>query len=423
VASTVAAGPAGLAADLARCVHCGFCLPACPTYLVLGREPDSPRGRIHLIDALAAGRVQPTGALAEHLDLCLQCRACETACPSGVRFGRIMEAGRSLTLDRGAPLSWRLRALLLRHTVSRPVRLAFLFWLLHAYQRSGLQWLARRSGLTRLLPGSLRMADASLPRLSGRAFRLGPSGNGEGAAGTVALMTGCVMPYLYPAAHEATVEVLRRLGLRVVVPQEPVCCGALSLHAGDVETARACARRTIEVFEPMRAEAVVVNAAGCGAAMKGYGDLLADDPVYAGRAEAFAAGVRDAVEFVAGHDLPPLRSLRLVVTYQDSCHLAHAQGVRDAPRRLLRSIPDLELREMRAHDRCCGSAGVYSIAQPEMSLRLLDDKMRDVRQTGAQVVATANPGCVMQLELGARRAGLDVRVVHVIELLDEALRD
>lgn len=418
MASTPDLGP--LAIELARCVRCGFCLQACPTYVALGREPDSPRGRIHLVDALVTGRVPATQALADHLDLCLQCRACETACPSGVRFGRIMEAGRMETLRRGAPFSWRLRALVIRQLVTRPSRLALLFSLLRLYQRSGLQAFARRLGLTRLLPASLRMAEASLPRLPRRAF-VAEEPDGGGSTRAVALLEGCVMPHLYPATHEATVRVLRRLGYRVVIPEASACCGALSLHAGDVETARACARRVIDAFEATAADTIIVNAAGCGAAMKEYGHLLADDPAYAARASALAARVRDVIEFVAEHELPSLSPVAATVTYQDSCHLAHAQGVRDAPRRVLRAIPGLELREMEAADRCCGSAGVYSIARPDMSLRLLDEKMRAVRLTGAAVIATANPGCIMQLELGVRRAGLDARVVHVVELLDEAM--
>lgn len=411
--------PGSLQADLARCVHCGFCLQACPTYVTLGREPDSPRGRIHLIGALAERRVPLTETLAQYLDLCLQCRACETACPSGVRFGRIMEAGRALTLRAGAPRGWRLRAFILRHTVARPSLLTVLFRLLRLYQRSGLQWLVRRTGLTRLLPASLAMAEASLPPLSWRPFVAPPVQHG-GGAGSAALFVGCVMPHLYPRVHEATARVLQRLGYRVLAPSS-MCCGALSLHAGDIETARGCARAVVDTFETVGADAVIVNAAGCGAAMKEYGELLADDPAYAQRASAFAARVRDALEFVAGHELPPRRPVNALVTYQDSCHLAHAQGVRDAPRRLLQSVPGVEFREMDAPDRCCGSAGFYSVTQPQMSSRLLDEKMLDVRRTGAQVVATANPGCMMQLELGVRRAGLDARVVHVIELLDEAL--
>lgn len=417
---TSAPGLAPLAVELARCVRCGFCLQACPTYVALGREPDSPRGRIHLVDALTAGRVPVTRALADHLDLCLQCRACETACPSGVRFGRIMEAGRMLTLRRGALFSWRLRALVIRQVVTRPSRLALLFSLLRLYQRSGLQKLARWLGLTRLLPASLRMAEASLPRLPRRAFVADRSDDG-GSTGTVALLEGCVMPHLYPRTHEATVRVLRRLGYRVVAPEASGCCGALSLHAGDLETARACARRVIDAFEATAADTVIVNAAGCGAAMKEYGHLFADDQAYAARASAFAGRVQDVIEFVANHELPSLRPVATTVTYQDPCHLAHAQGVRDAPRRILRAIPAIELRDMEGSDRCCGSAGFYSIARPDMSLRLLDEKMRAVRRTGATVIATANPGCMMQLELGVRRAGLEARVAHVVELLDEAL--
>lgn len=412
----------GLAADLARCVHCGFCLPACPTYVALGREPDSPRGRIHLIGALASRRTLPSPALAGHLDLCLQCRACETACPSGVPFGRIMERGRALVMERRPPMSWRLRALALREIVTRPRRLAVLFTLLRLYQRWGLRWLVRRSGLPRLLPRSLAIAEAGLPDLSSRPFRLGAMAPGP-PNGTVALFAGCVMPHLYPGVHEATVRVLGRLGYAVVAPAAGGCCGALSLHAGDLETARSCARRTIDAFEGVGAAAVVVNAAGCGAAMKDYGHLLAEDPAYADRAWAFAGRVNDALAFVAERNPASLVRLPVRVTYQDSCHLAHAQGIRDAPRRLLRSIDGLELIEMENPDRCCGSAGVYVIAKPAMSLRLLDMKMQDIAATGADIVATANPGCMMQLDLGLRRAGLSGSVVHVIELVDRAMSD
>ena len=236
------------------------------------------------------------------------------------------------------------------------------------------------------------------------------------------MLTGCVMPHLYPRTHAATVRVLNRLGYRVVVPPSQACCGALSSHAGDRRFARDLARRNIDAFLDEGIEAVIVNSAGCGAAMKEYGELLADDERYGDRARELAAMTRDVLEFVAGHDLPTLGEVRCVTTYQDSCHLAHAQRITAAPRRLLRAIPGLELREMAAADRCCGSAGIYSFVQRGMSARVLDAKMEDIERTGATTIATANPGCMTQLETGLRRRRIEARVVHVIELIDEAMQ-
>jgi glycolate oxidase iron-sulfur subunit len=411
-------------ADMSQCVHCGFCLQQCPTYLQLGMETDSPRGRIHLIRALTDGRAEATSALVGHLDLCLQCRACETACPSGVHFGRIMESGRAMLVEEGRlPFAWRLRVWLLRVTLPYPSRLALLFGLLRLYRRSGLQRLVRATRLLRLLPGGLADAESLLPevpktRRGGFQTRPYPA-----ATRRVALLTGCVMPLLYPRTHEATVRVLERHGFAAVAPPDQRCCGALSLHAGDRRTARELARRNIDAFLAADVEAIVVNSAGCGSVMKEYGELLEHDPEYAGKAQRLSSLVRDATEFLADLGIdPPKAPLPYRVTYQDSCHLVHAQKVRSAPRDLLRSIPGLQLIEMDTPDRCCGSAGVYSLAQREMSLRLLDDKMRDVACTGADVLATANPGCMMQLEAGLRRAKRSGRVVHVVELLDEAYR-
>jgi len=424
--------------DLSQCVHCGFCLQECPTYLQLGLETDSPRGRIHFVRALAESRVQATPALVRHLDLCLQCRACETACPSGVPFGRIMESGRAMLVEQGrVPLAWRLRVWLLRQLFPYPKRLRALFFLLRLYQRSGFQRLLRATRLLRVLPSGLVEAESMLPDVPSRTFRL-RSEAGENAAGTrrarpsgrrVALLTGCVMPLLYPRTHEATVRVLARHGCQVVASAGQRCCGALNLHAGDRRTARQLARRNIDAFLAAEVEAIVVNAAGCGSTMKEYGELLEQDAQYAEKARCFSAMVQDVCEFLASLPIePPSHPLPYCVTYQDSCHLVHAQKVRSAPRQLLRAIPGLELIELEAPDRCCGSAGIYSFAQREMSLRLLDEKMRDVAATlrpaqgdaVAGVIATANPGCMMQLEAGLRRHKLSGRVVHVIELLDEA---
>ncbi len=407
--------------DMSQCVHCGFCLQQCPTYLQLGLETDSPRGRIHLLRALMDGRAEPTPALVGHLDLCLQCRACETACPSSVPFGRIMESGRAMLVQQGRlPLGWRLRVWLLRQFFPYPKRLRALFLLLRAYQRIGLQRLARATRVLRLLPGGLAEAESMLPVVPRRPFELSLA---SGGTRRVALLTGCVMPFLYPRTHEATVRVLERHGVDVVAPAGQRCCGALSLHAGDRRTARELARRNIDAFLAAGVAAVVVNSAGCGSTLKEYGELLHEDPQYAEKARRFSAMVKDVTEFLVELPFePPKGPLPCRVTYQDSCHLVHAQKVRSAPREILRAIPGLELVELEAPDRCCGSAGVYSFTQREMSLRLLDDKMRDVASTGAAVIATANPGCIMQLEAGLRRHGLSGRVVHVVELLDEAYR-
>ena len=407
--------------DLSQCVHCGFCLQQCPTYLQLGLETDSPRGRIHFIKALVEGQAEATPSLVRHLDLCLQCRACETACPSSVPFGRIMESGRAMLVQQGrVPFGWRLRVSLLRQLFPHPRRLGLLFGLLRLYQRSGLQRLVRATRLLRLLPFGLADAESMLPDVPRRRFAMPSAGGGTKR---VALLTGCVMPLLYPRTHEATVRVLAHHGFAVVAPDDQRCCGALNLHAGDRRTARELARRNIDAFLAADVEAIIVNSAGCGSTLKEYGELLEHDAPCAAKARRFSALVQDVTEFLAAQGVEkPQTPLPYRVTYQDSCHLVHAQKVRSAPRELLRAIPHLDLVELDAPDRCCGSAGVYSFAQREMSLRLLDDKMRDVASTGAQVIATANPGCMMQLEAGLRRHRLPGRVVHVVELLDEAYR-
>ena len=407
--------------DLQNCIHCGFCLPACPTYIATGQELESPRGRLHLIRGVLDGAVEPTDRLLGHLDLCLQCRACETACPSSVPYGRIMEDARaSIMADRAQrPRGWSLRALLLRQVLARPRVLRAAFAVGRLYTRSGLQRLVR-GRLGRFVPARLAAIEAQAPALDRAPFRRsGVLARGSGAR--VALLTGCVHGELYPQTHEATVRVLARLGCEVVAPPAQACCGALHSHAGDAVTARTLARRNIAAFEDAGVEAVIVNAAGCGAAMKEYGRLLRDDARWAERAERFADGVRDVLEYVAEQDFAHgLGPVDADVTLQDACHLAHGQGIRDAPRAILRAIPGLRLQEQGTPDRCCGSAGVYSVVQQAMSQTVLATKLEDIAGTGASIVATANPGCTMQLETGLRRAGRAVAVQHVIELLDRS---
>jgi glycolate dehydrogenase iron-sulfur subunit len=415
--------------DLRRCVHCGYCICDCPTYLDLGRETESPRGRLHLIGALTEGRAHATPALLAHLDRCVQCRACETVCPSGVAFGRIMERGRALVL-RGvggpAPFGWRLRAFLASLLLPHPRRLRFVATLLRFYQRSGLQKLVRSTRVLKMFPGNLYDVEQFLPTLPDHPLTpveiTLPSG--EASAHRVALLTGCVTPVLYPNLHEATVRVLARNGCEVIVPPKQTCCGALHVHAGDLNAARRLARQNIDEFLALGVEAVVVNAAGCGSTMKEYAELLKDDLKYAEKAVTFSALVKDVTEYLVA--LPFSADMGMLsgrVTYQDSCHLAHAQKIRGEPRAILEAIPGLEFIELTHADHCCGSGGVYNLTQPEISWRLLEEKMRRVAETKAGILATANTGCMMQLEAGLRRFGpKKTQMVHVVELLDEAYR-
>jgi Fe-S oxidoreductase len=407
-------------ADLARCVHCGFCLQACPTYVALGIETESPRGRIQLARAVQEERIAPTPGVVAHFDLCLQCRACETACPSGVPYGRIMESARAKVGQQpDRPRSWKLRQWVLRRAFAAPWRLRLTFGALRLYQR-----LPLFPGLVgRVIPRRLREMQETLPRLPRRFFRSRPVlADLPSPRATVALLVGCVMPLTYPQTHEATVRVLEHNSVRVVAPPQG-CCGALHVHNGDPAAARKLARMNIDSFLAAGVDAIVVNAAGCGSTMKEYAELFAGDSAYETKAVEFAAKVKDITEYLA--ELPfeaPAGSIGARVTYQDSCHLLHAQRIRSAPREIMRAIPGLELVEMEGSDRCCGSAGIYNLTQPSMSRTILDAKMADALATGPDVIATANPGCMLQLELGVRRSGTDQRVVHVVELLDEAYR-
>ncbi|MBI4498783.1 MAG: 4Fe-4S dicluster domain-containing protein [Chloroflexi bacterium] len=411
---------------LHRCVHCGFCLQACPTYLETGLETASPRGRIALMRAVAEGRTALTDRVLEHWDLCLLCRACEAACPSGVPYGALMEAARTQA-ERVRPRSLVARALsrlAFRELLPHPARLRFLGAALRAYQRT-VQRPLRATGLLARLPGRLAQAEAMLPPLPARFFTPAPypTRSGRAAGRRVALLAGCVQSVIFGPVNEATVRVLARNSCEVVAPPAQVCCGALHAHSGHLPTARDLARRNIDTFLATGVDAVIVNAAGCGAMLKEYGHLLADDPAYAEQAARFSALVRDFSEFLAENltdrDFGPLPWR---VTYQDPCHLAHAQRIHLQPRALLRLIPGLELVETPAADRCCGSAGIYNLTQSEMSLRLLESKMADVATSRAAVVVTANPGCQVQLTLGLQRAGLPGRVMHLAEVLDAAYR-
>jgi glycolate dehydrogenase iron-sulfur subunit len=409
-----------------QCVHCGLCLAYCPTFSELGTEMDSPRGRILLVKSLAEGRIGLSDSTVRHLSLCLDCRACETVCPAGVPYGRLIEAAKA-EIERQRPGGWLRRAFRWVNfglLLGRPRMLAMAAAGLRAYQVSGLQALVRKSGVIRLLPGTLPAWEALLPRLPGAAARaplpaLTPA---QGAPrGRVAMLSGCVQSVVFGSHNRATARLLAKNGWDVVVPAGQGCCGALNAHGGDHARALDMARRTIESFEHERVDAVVVNTSGCGAHMKAYGTLLAGDAAWAERARRFAASVRDISEFLAVTSLRgPLRPVPMIVTYHDPCHVVHGQKIRSAPRALLAQIPALRVVDLAESDWCCGSAGIYNLTQPEMAGRLLQRKVRHVLATGASAVVTANPGCILQIQQGLRDAGSSVEVLHLVEILDRA---
>ncbi|MGH7310347.1 MAG: heterodisulfide reductase-related iron-sulfur binding cluster [Candidatus Rokuibacteriota bacterium] len=410
-----------------QCVHCGLCLAYCPTFSELGTEMDSPRGRIFLIKSLAEGRIALSDSVVEHLDLCLDCRACETVCPAGVPYGRLIEAAKAeIERQRPGPLRRRLfRWLNFDLLLGRPGWLRVAAAGLRAYQVSGLQGLVRRAGLVRLLPGPLSAWEALLPSLPPGRDRaplpaLTPA-QGE-RRGRVALLTGCVQSVVFGAHNQATARLLSRNGWEVVAPPAQGCCGALNAHGGDHDRALAMARALIDVSEPVEADALVVNTSGCGAHLKAYGTLLAGDPVYAERAARLARSVRDVAEFLAAEPLRgPLRPVPMRVTYHDPCHVVHGQKIRSQPRALLAQVPGLEVVDLKESDWCCGSAGIYNLTQPEMATRLLHRKVGHVLATGAQAVVTANPGCILQIQAGLRAHGTGtVAVLHLVEVLDRA---
>jgi len=393
------------------CVHCGLCLSACPTYVELGTETDSPRGRIYLMKGLEDGSLPLTPEVARHLDLCLGCRACETACPSGVRYGDLIEAARAFVESQHQrPFSDRLRRRLIMLVFPRPAVLRVLLLPLRFLELLGMMDVLRRvSAVAAMLPrlGWWAPVPALEPARTAERHRVG-------------FLAGCVAQVLFAETNRATLRVLTRNGCTVETPRRQGCCGALHLHGGAHREALACARHNIDVFPPTL-DAIIVNAAGCGAMLKQYGELLADDPVYAERARAFSARVRDVTEFLAGLELVrPAHPSHARVTYHDACHLAHGQGVREAPRQLLRQIPGLELVELADADMCCGSAGSYNLTEPEMAGRLGERKAANIRATDATCVAAANPGCAMQIQAALRRAGSGIVVRHPVELLDEA---
>ena len=412
-----------------RCVRCGLCLPTCPTYVETLVETSGPRGRIALIKAVAEERLDLLSpGFVHQMSECLDCRACEAVCPSGVEYGRILEPARTQIVRAQAPArSWRGRlgrAVLIGTLFSNMALMRAAARLLKIYQRSGLQALVRRSGLLRAL--GLQDVEALAPRVSDRFFvprdqRFAPRGRKRA---TAFLHAGCIMHVAFATWNEATVRVLGAAGVETIVPSGQGCCGAITIHSGEMARGRELAKRNIAAFERSGADVYVINAAGCGSALKEYGELFGDDPAWVDRAIAFSAQVRDVLEYLDEIGLPAgsLGPLHGIVTYQDACHLAHAQRITAAPRRLLAQIPGIELREMDESSLCCGSAGIYNVTQPEMSQRLQRRKVDRILEVSPEIVATGNPGCALQMRNGLDRAGAsEVAIKHVVELLDESL--
>jgi glycolate oxidase iron-sulfur subunit len=411
--------------DYARCIHCGLCLNACPTYRLWNLEADSPRGRIHQMIHVELNQQPITASFVDHIDKCLDCRACETACPSGVEYGKLVEHART-RIERDYPRSWLARVtrnFVFRHLLPDPHRIIDAARVLRFYQRSGLQAIARGIGVLKLL--GLAERERLLPRIDDYFFyrRLGWSFPASGPRRVrVAFFAGCVANVTFSQLNEATIRVLTANGCEVVIPKEQLCCGALAAHAGVRDAARDLARRNLDVFLREYFDAIITNSAGCGSTLKEYHHLFSPhEPEYT-QARALAARTCDVTEFLATLGLTAkMRPLPIRVTYQDSCHLLHGQKIREAPRILLRAIPNLDFVELPYSEICCGSAGIYNVTQTETSLALLAEKMRHAQSTGAQTIVTANPGCLLQLRAGAAIHRTSQEVLHVVELLDRAM--
>lgn len=422
-------------ADYSRCIHCGLCLNACPTYRLWHNEADSPRGRIRQMALVDQGRLELGETFVTHIDRCLDCRACETACPSGVEYGKLVELARAqIAKNYERPRRSRaIRNYVYRRLLPNPRRIARLARLARFTQRTGLEALARGSGILRLL--GMQQRAALLPRIDSEFFfsRLGQTFPARGQRrARVAFFAGCVAQVTFTELNDATIRVLQANGCEVVVPADQFCCGALAAHAGVRDVARDLAHKNMGAFLREPFDAIITNAAGCGSTLKEYPHLFSEHEDVRGNPETgnhdaqcsveFSSRVRDVTEFLVSLGLSaPLHETKLRVTYQDSCHLLHGQKIREAPRTLIRAIPSVELVEMPLADQCCGSAGVYNVTETDASMQLLKEKMQHAKSTGAPTIVTANPGCILQLRAGSKLHGTHQEVLHVVELLDRAI--
>lgn len=413
-------------------MHCGLCLPTCPTYDATKIERNSPRGRISLMRAIADGRLEPTKAFGEEMYFCLGCLACQTACPAGVNYAELFEHARAEAEQSGALESSKrnlIRALTVKWLFMDLRRLRLAARTIRVYQRLGIQALVRCSGILKLFPKRWRELESMTPRIQPKfsAELIAPVTPAMGEKKfRVAMLTGCAQDPIFSDVNRDTVEVLARNGCEVVTPPQQSCCGSLHAHNGEWDLARKLARRNIDQFPPDHFDAIITNAGGCGSHLKHFAKLLADDSNYRDRAALWDRKIKDIHEWLIEIAPPtPIGSSageRTLVTYHDSCHLCHGQKVVSQPRELLRNIPGLKLVELPESSWCCGSAGIYNLTQPEMAGELLKRKMKHIQSTGAHMVATANPGCLLQLINGAREEGLELRIVHPVTLLAEASR-
>ncbi len=417
---------------LQQCMHCGLCLPTCPTYDATKLERNSPRGRIALMRAIADDRLEPTETFADEMYFCLGCLACMTACPAGVNYAQLFEHARAEVESKQllqSPKRSLIRAFTLRWLFMEHRRLQLLGLCMRLYQQLGLQYFVRKCGILSLMPPRLRELEAMTPPIQPQ-FSSDMIAPVQAASGQrrfrVAVLTGCAQDLIFSDVNRDTVEVLARNGCEVVTPPEQSCCGSLHAHNGEWELAQILARRNIDQFPPENFDAIITNAAGCGSHLKHYAHLLENDPAYKHRAELWDAKIRDVNEWMAqiGIRSPAAAAqTEQSVTYHEACHLCHGQKITAQPRTLLKSIPGLNLTELEESAWCCGSAGIYNIIQPEMANELLDRKVKHIRNSKAAIVATANPGCLLQIINGARKHRVDVRVVHPITLLAEAYRN
>jgi glycolate dehydrogenase iron-sulfur subunit len=411
-------------------MHCGLCLPTCPTYDATKLERNSPRGRIALMRAIADDRLEATRAFADEMYFCLGCLACMTACPAGVNYAELFEHARAEAEQSGVlktPKRTLIRNFTLRWLFMDLNRLQLLGRALRLYQQLGLQTLIRRSGILKLLPKRLRELEAMTPYIQPHfsAELISPVTPSLGPRKyRVAMLIGCAQDLVFSDINRDTVEVLARNGCEVVTPPEQFCCGSLHAHNGEWELAQQLARKQLDQFPPDQFDAIITNAGGCGSHLKHYHKLLADDPAYRDRAAIWDEKVKDIHEWIAqiGIERPPNDAPAQLVTYHESCHLCHGQKITTQPRQLLRAVPNLKLIELPEAAWCCGSAGIYNIVQPEMANDLLQRKLKHIKSTGAEIVATGNPGCLLQIINGAQQQGLNLRIVHPITLLAEAYR-
>lgn len=416
--------------ELTNCMRCGFCLPACPTYRETGLEAASPRGRIALMKGVHDGLIEPEPSIVDQLDLCLGCRACEPACPADVKYGQLLEQARdAIEEENKRPWLVRfLRFLFFKQLFPYPRRMHILGGLLKFYQKSGIQWLMRKSGIMKLFPQHMRDMEAILPAADARGVRHYTGEHLKAALakpkGKVGLFRGCIMDVMFTETNRKTAQLLTTAGYDVVIPDTQTCCGALQAHSGESDLARELARQNIRVFKEAGVDAIISNAGGCGALLLEYDHLLKDDPDWREDAKWFSERLKDVSEVIleAIDDLP-LGPLPVRITYQDSCHLRNGMKASHAPRKLLQSIPESEYVELFEADRCCGSAGIYNLTQPQMSMQLLTEKMAHVKETKAEWLATANPGCLLQMKLGIHQAGLEkeMQAVHVVDVLIASL--